>query len=277
MSAALRRWLLYPSLVMAASAVGWSLSADRLLGLPHDAAAQALVFALAFLFYNRDRLADHARPDDVLNTADRARWFAAHERTLRVLSLGAAMGSVGLLALRPALLPPILAGFGFALAYNVRCLPGGKAPKQLPGLKTPYVAALWTLLVAGAPLANAGWPWAGHAVAEERRIVWTALALFGLVAAQVTVNDIRDVAGDRLVGTQTFAVLWGERGARLVALGCAALTAAAGFSLRSAGLLAAAGYLAACAVAYRREADGRFRWLIEGAGCATWLAVVMLE
>ena len=273
--AALRRWLLYPSVVMAASAVGWSLSADRLLGLPHDAAVQALVFALAFLFYNRDRLADHARPDDLLNMAERARWFAAHRRLLLVLMAGAAMGSAGLLALRPAMLPPILAGLGFALAYNVRLLPGGKTPKQLPGLKTPYVAALWTLLVVVAPAANAGWLLTQPA-ADERRIGWVALALFGLVAAQITINDIRDVTGDRLVGTRTFAVLWGERGARRVALGCAALTAIAAVALRSAGLLAAAAYAAAYTAAYRRTADGSFRWPIEASGCATWLAVAAL-
>lgn len=269
MSERLRRWLLYPSLVMAASAVGWSLSADRLLGLRHDWAVHLLVFALAILFYNRDRLADHASPDDLLNTGARARWIARHRTALRALVAAAAAVSVVVLALRPAALPPILAGLGFALAYSVRFLPGGRAPKQLPGVKAPYVAALWTLLVVGAPVAAAG-----VGLAASGALV--ALAIFALVAAQVTVNDIRDVAGDRLVGTRTVAVLWGDVGARRVALGLAAVTVLAALPLGSPGLTLAALYTAAYALSYRREADAAFRWWVEAAGVATWLGVVAL-
>lgn len=266
MTARLRRWLLHSSFVMAGSAVGWSLTSERLLELRHDPLVHTLIFALAVLFYNRDRLADSGSPDDQLNMAERARWVATHRRALRRL-VGAATIACGvLLVLRPAALPPILAGLGFALVYSVRRLPGGRAPKQLPGLKTPYVAFLWTLLVVGVPVAAAGGPW-------DRRLPFVAGAMFAFVAAQVTVNDIRDLEGDRLVGTRTLAVLWGEQGARVAAILLALLAAAAALALGSGGLLLAAGYTAGYAAAYRRAADGVFRWLIEGAGIVTWLAV----
>ncbi|MCZ7573911.1 MAG: UbiA family prenyltransferase [Ardenticatenaceae bacterium] len=243
------------------------MTSARLLGLGYDVHVHALVFALALLFYNRDRLADSSEPDDQLNMAERAQWVVAHRRALRLLVGAAAAASALLLAQRPAALAPILAGLGFALAYSARRLPGGRAPKQLPGLKTPYVAALWTLLIVGVPLAGAGRPW-------DRQALLGASAIFALVAAQVTVNDIRDLEGDRLVGTRTLAVLWGERGARLAAILCALLAAAAALALRSRGLVLAAAYTTAYAAAYRRPADSAFRWLIEGAGIATWLTAV---
>lgn len=270
MSALLRRLLLYPSIVMAASAVGWSLTTTRLLKLPWDPAVHLLVFALAVLFYNRDRLAGHVAPDDRLNMAERTEWIARHRRALRGLVAAMAATSGLVLAARPAALPPILAGLGFALAYSMRLLPGGRAPRQLPGLKAPYVAALWVLLVVGAPLAAAGAPWTGRAGL-------IAVAIGALVAAQVSVNDIRDVVGDRLVGTQTFAVLWGERGARAAGLLAALLTGGVAVLLASAGLGLAALYTAGYTLTYRREADDRFRWIIEGAGLATWLGVVIAD
>lgn len=266
MSAILRRWLLYPSVVMAGSALGWSLTSERLLDLRHDRLVHVLVLALALLFYNRDRLADSESPDDRLNMAERTRWIAAHRRGLRAAVAVAVAVSVALLAQRPAVLPPIIAGLGFALAYSSRRLPGGRAPKQLPGLKTPYVALLWTLLVVGVPVAAAGQPW-------DRRLPFVASAMFAFVAAQVTVNDIRDLEGDRLVGTRTLAVLSGERGARAAALLFALLAGGSALALGSGGLLVAAAYTAGYAATYRRAADSAFRWFVEGAGIVTWLAV----
>lgn len=236
---------------------------NRLLGLALDLPVLGLVFCLTLLTYNRDRLADYTGRDDQMNMKQRTQWIARHYRTLAALTTGTAVGAVVLLALRPAALPPILAGLGFALVYSGRILPGGRAPKQLPGLKVPYVAALWALLSVGIPLAAAGGPWNG-------RTALVTVAFFCFAAALVNLNDIRDIKGDRAVDTITIPVLWGEYPARLVSVGLAGLAGAAALGLQSAGLLFIALYVVVLALTYREDTDGLFRWLIEGIGLLTW-------
>lgn len=267
MYVALERWLLYTSGVLAGTAVGWSLSVYLLMNLRHDPLVLVLVFALTLLMYNRDRVADYSRKDDKVNMQDRAHWISTHLRELRVLVIGATVIVLVLLVLRPAALPPILAGLSFALAYNARVLSGGRAPKQLPGLKVPYVAALWTLLSVGIPLAVAGdsWNW---------RATLVASAVFSFAAALVNLNDIRDVKGDRLVGTLTLAVLWGEHQARFASILLAGLAASAAAALHSVGFFVVALYITALVATYRSHTDRFYRWFIEGAGIAASLAVL---
>lgn len=56
----LEQWLLYPSIVIASTAVSWSIFAVKLLQFQVDWAVYVFVFCMTIVMYNRDRLADVA-------------------------------------------------------------------------------------------------------------------------------------------------------------------------------------------------------------------------
>jgi 4-hydroxybenzoate polyprenyltransferase len=259
-------WILYSNIFLAVTAVGWGLSIEMLMQQQYDPFVLMLIFALTFLMYNRDRITDSSNEDDQANMQERARWVSQHLQQLRFLMIGAAVMIVVLLLLRPAAIPPILAGIGFALVYSMKILPGGKAPKQLPGLKIPYVAILWAILIVGIPQAVAA-IWNGRAVL-------LTTAFFCFVSALINLNDIRDIQGDRLVGTKTLAVICGEKKAKLISILFAAISGYIAITLNSLGFFLVACYIIILTLIYRREADRAFRWLIEGAGIVAWLAVL---
>nr|WP_228048819.1 UbiA family prenyltransferase [Nodularia sp. LEGE 04288] len=231
----------------------------------YDLPVLVLIFALTFLMYNLDRITDSSNEDDQANMQERTRWISQHQQTLRFLMIGAAVIVAILLILRPAAIPPILSGIGFAFIYSMKILPGGKAPKQLPGLKIPYVAILWAILNIGIPQAVAG-VWNG-------RLPLLTITFFCFVSALINLNDIRDIQGDSLVGTKTLAVICGKKTAKFISIFLAAIGGYVAIELNSLGFFLVAGYIIILTLIYRKKADRAFRWLIEGAGIVAWLAV----
>ncbi|BAC91478.1 UbiA family prenyltransferase [Gloeobacter violaceus] len=265
----LERWLLYPNVVLALTAVLWSACTQKLLNIPQDPAVLALVFALTLVTYNRDRLADADSPADRSNTAERTRWVDRHRKSLARFTGGAALVAAMLLCLRPMALAPIGAGIGFALVYSSRVLPGGRAVRQLPVTKVPYVALLWAVLTVAVPAAAAGTAWNGRAALVGSLIFFAAAAL-------VNLNDLRDLRGDRIAGTLTLPVLLGDGPARLFSAISGSLVGLCAVLLEQPGLGLLGLYIALLALSYRVEDDRLFRWLIEGIGVPTWLAVFWL-
>jgi 4-hydroxybenzoate polyprenyltransferase len=238
------------------------------MNLPYDPLVLLIVLLLTLLMYNRDRLADYSQKDDRVNMQERAYWISTHLRQLRILVISSTIILCVLLVLRPVALLPIGCGLGFSLSYSAKILPGGRAPKQLPFLKVPYVAALWTVLAVGIPLTVAGGSW-------NWRVLLVANAIFYLAAALVNLNDIRDVEGDRLVGTQTIAVLWGKPMAGLVSIILSGIAASVAIPLRSVGLFLVAIYTIILVITYRTHADRIYRPFIEGAGIVAGLVVLL--
>ena len=258
-------WLLYSNIFLAATAVGWSLSIGSLIQQQPDPLVLMLIFAMTFLMYNRDRIRDSSNEDDQVNMQERSRWVANHQQLLRFLMIGATVIVGAILFLRPAAIPLILSGIGFALVYSTKILPGGKAPKQLPALKIPYVAILWAVLTVGIPQSVVGiWNW-------RAGLATTALLCF--VSAFINLNDIRDIQGDRLVGTKTLAVIWGEKIARLISILLAGIGGYVAIELHSLGFFLVACYIVILILIYRKPADRVFRWLIEGSGIISYLVV----
>jgi 4-hydroxybenzoate polyprenyltransferase len=258
-------WLLYSNIILAVTAVGWSLSVGIIMQQQYDLLVTILIFVMTFLMYNRDRLQDSSNEDDQANMQARSLWVSQHQQLLRFLTLGATLMASVILYLRPAAIPPILGGIGFALVYSLKILPGGKAPKQLPGVKIPYVAILWAVLTVGIPQAVVGiWNW---------RTGLATMAVCCFASALINLNDIRDIPGDRLVGTKTIAVMWGEKIARLISILLAGIGGYIAIELHSLGFLLVAIYITMLMLIYRRVADRGFRWLIEGAGIIAYIAV----
>jgi 4-hydroxybenzoate polyprenyltransferase len=173
--------------------------------------------------------------------------------------------------MRPAALPPILAGLGFALSYTVRWLPwrGRRLGwKHLPGLKMPFVAILWVLTTVITPAAVYGQVW--------RANTWLlAAAVCALIMVQILLNDLRDVAGDRLSGTFSLPALVGDPAARRFGFSLT-LVAALLALLVAPSLLLAALYSAFLVWRYRREDDTRWRSWIEAQGIIAALVTLLV-
>jgi len=263
------RWLLWTNILIAASAAGWVVVTTVTLVLPVDWALIGLAFSLALAFYTRDRLDDRERHTDLLTMPERTLWVQRHAVALKRVVWGGFLGAVVLTAMRPAALPPILAGLGFALSYTVRWLPwrGRRLGwKHLPGLKMPFVAILWVLITVITPAAVYGQVW--------QAATWLLAGAVGaLIMVQILLNDLRDVAGDRLSGTLSLPALVGEPAARRI--GYALTLAAALLVLFSApaSLLLVALYSAFLVWRYRREHDTRWRGWIEAQGLVAALVL----
>ncbi len=256
---------------MAGSAAGWVIVTARTLLLPLDPILIGLAFVLAVAFYTRDRLGPKERAADWQSMPQRTAWMERHEKTLqRIVQFGFALG-VALLVLRPAALPPIVAGVGFALSYTVRWLPwrGQRVGwKHLPVMKMPFVAILWTLLTVFAPAAASG-------VASQRETWLLAAAVCALIMVQILVNDLRDTEGDRVSGTVSLPVLIGPTRAKGVGYALAGVAALIGLTVASLALMGTALYSAFLLWGYRREADARWRPWIEIQGIVAGLLALV--
>lgn len=247
---------------MAGSAAGWVIVTAHALAFPVDWALIGLAFSLALAFYTRDRLDERERHTDLLTMPERTLWVQRHSVALKGMVWASFAAAVVLLALRPAALPPILAGAGFALSYTVRWLPwrGRRLGwKHLPGLKMPFVAILWILITVITPAAVYGQVW--------RANTWLlAAAVCALIMVQILLNDLRDVTGDRLSGTLSLPALVGEAAARRIGYGLTLAAALLALFFASASLLLAALYSAFLVWRYRRDDDILWRSWIEAQG-----------
>jgi len=176
-----------------------------------------------------------------------------------------------LLTLRPTAVLPLLAGLGFALTYTMRWLPwqGRRVGwKHLPGIKTPFVAVLWVLVIVITPAAAYGRVW--------QRDTWLlACAVCALIMVQILLNDLRDVDGDRTSGTQSLPVVLGEPAARRVALILVLAGALIPLSMAPLPFLLTGLYSAVLIWRYRRERDSEWRGWIEGQGLVAGLAALI--
>jgi hypothetical protein len=261
--------LLWSNVIIAASAAGWVLITLMALRLPFDALLVALAFALTLAFYTRDRLDQREQRADRLSMPARTGWVRQHTTALKAVMWSAFAAAIGLVILRPGVLPPLLAGLGFALSYTVRWLPWRgerRGWKHLPGVKMPFVALLWVVTVVFAPAAQTGHLWQ----LETWRL---AGAVWLLVMAQILLNDLRDVAADSAGGTASLPVLVGVRPARWIGGGLALL------SLPLAGGIAwpvfplTALYTVSLLWGYNPRHDAAWRFWIEAQGLVAGVIV----
>lgn len=259
---------LWLNLLMAGSAAGWVVVACQLLFLPLDGVLVGLAFVLAVAFYTRDRLDESEQSTDATTMPQRTAWVRRHAKGLRRLVWLSFAVAVVLLIIRPAALPPILAGLGFALSYTIRWLPwrGRRVGwKHLPGIKMPFVAVLWTILTVLTPLTVYG--------KLGQLISWrVAASVCLLIMIQILINDLRDLQGDQASGTDSLPVLLGDPHARrvgyLLAL-IAALLVPTPLALPLTAL-----YSALLLTRYRRQKDQQWRLWIEAQGVIAALLVI---
>jgi 4-hydroxybenzoate polyprenyltransferase len=255
-------WLLWTNILMAGSAAGWVVVTLIRLALPIDGLLISLAFLLALAFYTRDRLDEKEHRADTLTIPERTAWVQRHRLILKGVVWISFLGAIILVALRPAALPPLLVGLGFAWSYTVRWLPwrGQRlAWKHLPGMKMPFVAALWVLTTVITPAVVYGQVW--------RWDTWLlAVAVWALVMVQILLNDLRDLTGDRLSGTVSLPVWLGEANAHRVGYLLSLMAVLLMLPLNPLPFLLPAIYSSFLIWRYRREQDARWRFWIEAQG-----------
>ncbi|MFN8010271.1 MAG: 4-hydroxy-3-methylbut-2-enyl diphosphate reductase [Holophagaceae bacterium] len=140
----------------------------------------------------------------------RARFLERNRKPLLVtalLSLGLALGTAGLLGLRPFLV--VAAASLLGIAYKLRLPVGGKALSlsAIPGSKDVLVAAALGVVAVGMPIWHSGRAFDLAALG--------ALALVTvLVFARTVIYDIIDMQNDQIIGKETLPILLGKRAAK---------------------------------------------------------------
>lgn|GEM_PF-1730200 len=194
----MRSFLRWGQMHVAAVALGATVGAAALAGVPMRPAVAVLAGCGAWAFYVAERLVARA-PEDVLNHPERTVFFAAHRLTLAV--------GVGLALLACAAawwrLPAEAqaAAAGVALIGAVYTLP---AVRRSSLAKTTLVASAWGL---GAGLL----PTLAARRGVDGQALLVALAVALLVATNALLLDGRDARGDREAGRRTFATDWTAR------------------------------------------------------------------
>jgi 1,4-dihydroxy-2-naphthoate octaprenyltransferase len=236
-------WLKYTG-IWSITALAWTVAVYRMTHLPHDLIVLSLIGLLTFISYNHDHLVNHAAVDDQINTQQRADWISAHRQALRSILYIAIVLMALLLTLRQSTLMPIGIIALLTVGYNTRHLFGGYSLRQIPGIKAFYVALGSVLCTVVIPLTAAGSAWTMQAKL-------LAIAFFCFYSAISNVLDIRDIVGDRLVGTQTLPVLLGEKAARWISVGLLCISAICAGLSGNLSLLVVSAYLSIFAFTYQ--------------------------
>lgn len=264
--------LLFTNLWIALAAVAMVWVTEWLLGgEARIDALSGLVFFAALAVYNTDRLSGDAAEDQA-DASPRHVWVQRRE----VLLLGLLVGSAaGVLALLPLMATPVLLAMiplaALSAAYSLpllRPLPcRANRLKEVSGLKTLLVPALWAAATVGLPALAAG-----RAREQTLDVLLLGVERFVFLAAITLPFDLRDVARDAAAGIRTLPMQLGAQGTRRMSVLLAVLFS--GLCLmhwsaqrpRDAGALVLAG-LATAAVLGRlntARGDWYYHFLLDG-------------
>lgn len=155
------------------------------------------------------------------NTPEIAAFYARHRSLLTTLAavscimavvLSSWMGPYSCLLLVAMVVTGGLYAVPLFSRLGVRWLKW-KSLRDLPGSKTPLVAAGWAMAAAVLPTIGSGGPilWAGLIVS----FVFAA----GMVFWRTALSDLLDIQGDRIVGRETIPILIGVKKTRRLLLG----------------------------------------------------------
>ncbi len=205
-------------LVGASAVTALGIVASRILDIDWGRSGP-LWFAGYVLVYNLDRL--YSDPADATNTPLRSQWSLRLRpwRMILVWVSGVFLALWPVLTGRVWMLCPFAVAVG-ALYFYSRPIPGARVRlKDLPYLKSLLAPAVITVILVLWPAFESG------KLGEPG--VWLVFVwIFLILTINALIFDYRDIAGDRLLGTKTIAVLLGPNGTRiLLAVLAAALVA----------------------------------------------------
>nr|WSS73242.1 UbiA family prenyltransferase [Streptomyces sp. NBC_01175] len=260
--------LTWTNVLMGLSAASATFATCQVLGEEADFIAAAFAFAIITATYTRDRLTG---PDSEGAPGSREAWMARHHQAMRTW-----MGLCVLLALVTAVLRPwcalalVLAWISARLYAKPWISARGRrvALRQLPGMKVPYVVAVW-VTVAILPVA------AGNNLLTLASTWWWALSVLLIGSVEVINNDLRDVGADRLDGTRSLPVLLGVARAKRLGYAFAVLGLLVSTAVAPLVGLVWGGYAAALLACHSPERDARLRPWIESQVAVAALAAAV--
>lgn len=248
------RAVVWSNLYVALSAACLGYAAVALTGVRHTVSQFFVVLSYVYSMHLLNRYTD--RPAARFNDPARVRFLEENRllligsgiaSTFLALGLAAGMGAA------PFVLLLMMSFFGITYAIPIMPrwwlrwtrLPEIKALKDIPGSKTFFIAAAWSVVTTVLPAS-------ADPTASVSRAAYGFLIVFIMVLIRSALFDILDLQGDRLVGKETIPVFIGLENTRRLLWMLTALLAlvfvmgagtgiAAGLSL---WLLLVAGYLA---------------------------------
>lgn len=194
--------LIHANVVIAVAGAGVTITASWVVGHPFAPLPVAVGFAAVMLAYTINRFTD--RVADHHNVPGRAAFVSRHGRLLVSVAAVAYGGVVVITAFRsPRLLPVLLLPPVLAIGYAVPWV------RRFPFVKNAVVGACWAAIPLGVGV------YYGHIGTD---IILVAALIGVLLTIAAMIFDIKDVDGDRHVGTRTIPTRIGPARTRLVAL-----------------------------------------------------------
>ena len=198
-------WLVHANLIVATAALGVGLTSAAVVRLPVEPLPLGFVFLATWFGYTANRFTD--RVEDQTNLPDRARFIDRYGRPLLGI---AAVGYLGALVLvvrwEPWMVPLALIP---VVVVGIYATP---AATRYFAVKNGLVGLVWAAIPIGLGV---------YYGALSTPTLWiVGLAIFLLISAAAGVFDIKDIEGDRAVGSLTVPVLVGpNRTKQLAVLG----------------------------------------------------------
>ena len=198
---------------MALEAVAWTGLTYKTLNLKPDFILIALSFAFTWVFYTLDRL--DISEADWANNPERSAWYKASQPILKILIWIVSILIAIALPFRLHILLPALIGIIPCLLYTTEFKIGTRSftLKSLPVMKVVLVAFLWVLLTVLFPVFSTN-----SILPPTAIIINLSMMIACFIMLQIHTNDLRDIEGDAHAHIKSFAVLLGDKRARLFGL-----------------------------------------------------------
>lgn len=200
---------IWSNIPIALDAAAWTGLTYKALNRETDWVMVFISFGFTWLFYTKDRI--DASPSDIINNPDRTAWYARQTLLKPIMWLVVAELLI-CLSQRLSILIPALIGIVPCLFYTKQLTIKGYSfsLKALPGIKALLVAFLWVLLTVVFPIVTI------KADVPTGIVLQLSFMVSFFVMLQINTNDLRDIEGDKQEGVKSFAVLLGDKKARLL-------------------------------------------------------------
>lgn len=204
--------LIYPSIWVSAAIASLVFFTQDTLLLPADWRPIALIFAIALLPYNLDRILDSY----VQKIPDKKVQSYFRNKAIFLLLLVAGLATGILLYFAPRHVRLVSCGVLVPLLYGIPWLPRKQGKqirwyriKDIPGAKAWIVCGIITYAVVAVPLAYAD-------AAFDQAAALMTLFLLVFIGSNSHIFDVRDVDSDQKKGVLTMPLIVGVRGTRII-------------------------------------------------------------
>lgn len=200
---------IWSNIPIALDAAAWTGLTYKALYMEIDWMMVFIAFGFTWLFYTKDRT--DASPADSINNPERTAWYSTQTMIKPLMWIVTAELLI-CLSQRLSILIPVLIGIVPCLLYTKQLTVKGYTftLKALPGIKVLLVAFLWVILSVIFPVVTL------KTEIPQGILAPLSLMIGCFVMLQINTNDLRDIEGDALEGIKSFAVLLGDKMARLL-------------------------------------------------------------